>query len=336
MAAENLNQNNDFLLKVSGLNVSFQTEKGIVQAVSDLNYKIKPKEILGIAGESGCGKSAQALSLMRLIPVPPATVTGKIFYNRGKYSENLTKLSSQEMTKIRGKEIAMIFQDPMTALNPVFNVGDQVQEILDIHYGHQDKEHKQKVYDLFKEVGIPEPEKRMKQYPHEMSGGMLQRIVIAMAIACSPGLLIADEPTTALDVTVQAAVLELMLKLQNKYETSVIFISHDLTVISEMCDHIAVMYAGKFVEKAAANEIFTNPLHPYTRGLLNSMPKVQKKGRLEEIPGRVPELINMPKRCPFYSRCQSRMDICKNNIPKLMGNHSHQVRCFLHHKEHET
>ncbi len=274
---------------------------------------------LGIAGESGCGKSVTALSIMRLLPKPfGQIVNGNILFN----NENLLDLSSENMAKIRGRKIAMIFQEPMTALNPVHSIGKQIKEVYTLHFTSMtEKEIKQSSVEMLTKVEIAEPEKVLKLYPHQLSGGMRQRVMIAMALACKPDILIADEPTTALDVTVQAQILDLIKDLQNSFSMSTLLITHDLGVIAENCDEAVVMYAGRIAEKANVKDLFKNPLHPYTKGLLNSIPSLErkedsnKKTQLSTIKGQVPSLGNMPNGCRFSPRCQKRMEMCENIIP---------------------
>ncbi len=317
---ESVNKN-EKLLEVKGLRTSFFTEGGEVKAVDDVNFNVYRGKTLGIVGESGCGKSVTSLSIMRLIPNPPGrTVGGEILYK----GRDLLKLSDSEMRKIRGDEISMIFQEPMTSLNPVFTVGNQIMEAVMLHQNLSRKDARNKAIEQLQLVGIPSPEKRVDDYPHQLSGGMRQRVMIAMALSCHPQILIADEPTTALDVTIQAQILDLLRHLQEKFGMALILITHDLGVIAEMADEVAVMYAGRVVEQARVGEIFANPKMPYTRGLLNSIPvltkdptgKVKKK-RLETIPGIVPNMLELPVGCRFQERCTYVIDACKEREPDL-------------------
>jgi peptide/nickel transport system ATP-binding protein len=318
----------DALLRVKGLKTYFYTEDGVVKAVDGVDFSLQPGEVLGIVGESGCGKSVTSLSLMRLINTPGEIVEGEIQFA----GEDLLDISEEEMRDIRGNRIAMIFQQPTTALNPVYTVGDQIKEALKVHKGLSDSEADKRAEQLLALVGIPEPRSRMSNYPHQMSGGMCQRVMIAMGLACNPELLIADEPTTALDVTIQAQILDLMRDLREKINTAIILITHDLGVVAEMVDNVLVMYAGKVVEYAPVNELFSAPKHPYTQGLLASVPVLGTvKDQLETIPGTVPSLLNLPPGCRFASRCPYRMERCDQEEPpltKLEGNRL--VRCWLY------
>ncbi len=320
------------LLEVRNLKTYFYTEDGVVSAVDGVNFEVYPGEVLGIVGESGCGKSVTSLSIMRLIAPPGKIVEGEILFN----GQDLLKLSENEMTKMRGDRISMIFQQPQTALNPVFRVEDQIGEVLNIHKDFGKAAAKARVIDLLKMVGIPDAERRAEAYPHELSGGMAQRVMIAMALACVPELLIADEPTTALDVTIQAQILDLMRDLGSKMGTSVILITHDLGVIAEMAERVAVMYAGEIVEQAEVNELFERPLHPYTQGLIGSIPILgQLKERLDVIPGSVPNLVNLPSGCRFAPRCVARekfgLKICAETKPDLVETApGHLARCWLY------
>lgn len=319
----------DVILDIKNLQVFFFVEEGIVRAVNDISLKLKRGETLGIVGESGCGKSVTSLAIMGLVPMPPGKIMkGEIWVN----GKDLVKSSREELTKIRGKDVAMIFQEPMTALNPVMTIGEQIGESLEIHLGLDKKARDERVVELLKLVGIPEPQKRLKCFPHEMSGGMRQRIMIAMALSCNPKLLIADEPTTALDVTIQAQILELIKEMQKKLNMAVILITHDLAVVAETVDHVAVMYAGVVVENTSTTELFNNPLHPYTVGLLNSIPVLgQSDKKLIPIKGRVPNLINLPKGCYFSNRCPKAMDECFTTQPELIEiKPGHTVRCLLY------
>ncbi|WP_350343950.1 ABC transporter ATP-binding protein [Proteinivorax tanatarense] len=318
----------DTLLKIKGLKTSFQTSEGKVVAVNDVDLTIKKGKVLGVVGESGCGKSVTSLSIMRLLP-PNGNLDKGLMDFGGK---DLLQLSEGEMRKIRGNDISMIFQEPMTALNPVFTVGNQMKESLMLHKKMSDKESQKRAIELIDLVGIPRPEKVIKEYPHQLSGGMRQRVMIAMALSCDPKFLIADEPTTALDVTIQAQVLELMKKLQKEYGTSIMFITHDLGVIAEMADDVVVMYAGKVVEETDIISLFENAKHPYTTGLLKSRPDmVGEDEELQCITGMVPSLKNMPKGCSFNPRCDKSMDICKEKMPELIEvTPGHKARCWLY------
>ncbi len=321
------------LLEVKNLRTSFMTERGEVKAVDDVSFSVAPGKTLGIVGESGCGKSVTSLSIMRLIPQPPGRIVGGEILYRGR---DLLKLSNEEMRKIRGNEISMIFQEPMTSLNPVYTVGNQIMEAVELHQGLGPRESRNKAIEMLKLVGIPAPEKRVDDYPHQLSGGMRQRVMIAMALSCNPSLLIADEPTTALDVTIQAQILDLLRDLQQKVGLGLVLITHDLGVVAEMADEVVVMYAGKVVEQAPVREVFARPRMPYTRGLLNSIPSlhptaVGSKKRLEAIPGIVPSLLDLPKGCRFQERCVHVVDACRGAEPELrrVGAPSdlHSIRC---------
>ncbi len=325
-------QKNDNLLEVQNLKTFFFTEDGVVKAVDGVDFSVKPGEVLGLVGESGCGKSVTSLSIMRLISAPGKVVDGKIFFD----GRELLSLSEAEMVDMRGNRISMIFQQPQSSLNPVFKVGDQVAEVLRIHQHLDKKQAWERAVELLKLVGIPDSENKAHAYPHEMSGGQAQRVMIAMALALNPQLLIADEPTTALDVTIQAQILDLMRALRTELNTAVILITHDLGVIAEMADNVAVMYAGRIVEQAEVTTLFAKPLHPYTQGLIESIPILGKvKERLAVIPGSVPNLINMPAGCRFASRCPARLEfglsICTEKEPKLVPiQQGHSVRCWLY------
>jgi oligopeptide/dipeptide ABC transporter ATP-binding protein len=320
------------LLEVRNLKTYFYTEDGLVRAVDGVNFEVYPGEVLGLVGESGCGKSVTSLSIMRLIAPPGKVIEGQILLD----GRNLLELHEDEMIKVRGNRISMIFQQPQTALNPVFQVDDQIAEVLNIHQDFGKEAGKQRAVDLLKMVGIPDAEQRAESYPHELSGGMAQRVMIAMALACMPELLIADEPTTALDVTIQAQILDLMRDLRTKMGTSVILITHDLGVIAEMAERVAVMYAGEIVEQADVNSLFDRPLHPYTQGLIGSIPVLGKiKDRLDVIPGSVPNLVDLPPGCRFAPRCAARekyaCKICAERRPDLIeADADHLVRCWLY------
>jgi oligopeptide/dipeptide ABC transporter ATP-binding protein len=324
--------NNKPLLEVKGLKTYFYTEDGVVRAVDGVNFEVYPGEVLGLVGESGCGKSVTSLSIMRLISKPGKVDAGEILLD----GENLLNLTEEEMTKVRGNRISMIFQQPQTALNPVFKVGDQLAEVLNVHQDMGREAGWKRAIALLKMVGVPDPERRVEAYPHELSGGMAQRVMIAMALACIPELLIADEPTTALDVTIQAQILDLMRDMRKEMGTSVILITHDLGVVAEMAERVAVMYAGEIVEQTDVNSLFDEPLHPYTQGLTGSIPVLGEiKDQLDVIPGSVPNLVDLPPGCRFAPRCQSRikygLTICTDVKPELEEVKSgHYVRCWLY------
>ncbi len=310
------------LLSINNLSVSFNTDKGPLKVVSDLYLDIKKAEVFGLVGESGCGKSLTALSLLRILP-PNAFAEGEILFN----NRNLLSLDEDEMRQTRGKDISMIFQEPMTSLNPVLTVGYQIAEALTAHLDLSKKEAMNKAVELLRAVKIPSPELRIKDYPHQMSGGMRQRVMIAMAIACNPSLLIADEPTTALDVTIQAQILELLRGLRRERQMAVLLITHDLSIISEQADRVAIMYAGRLMELAAVEELFQNPLHPYTIGLLGSLP-VTKGTALKPISGFVPAPDSLPEGCKFSDRCFAVREECTRAEPELTGvSKNHFVRC---------
>ncbi len=320
------------LLDVRNLKTYFYCEDGVVRAVDGVDLCVYPGEIVGLVGESGCGKSVTSLSILRLISRPGRIDAGEIWFN----GIDLLTLSESEMRDIRGNSISMIFQQPQTSLDPIFTAGAQIAEVLQIHEHIEDKDSWSEVVKLLRLVGIPDPERRAKSYPHELSGGQAQRVMIAIALALSPQLLIADEPTTALDVTIQAQILDLLRGLQEKFKTAVILITHDLGVIAEMAERVAVMYAGKIVEQASVKPLFSQPLHPYTQGLIGSIPVLGKiKDRLEVIPGSVPNLINLPQGCRFAARCRSRVEyklnICTSLEPDLSEiMPKHFVRCWLY------
>jgi oligopeptide/dipeptide ABC transporter ATP-binding protein len=320
------------LLEVRDLQTHFPTRAGMVRAVDGVSFYLDRGELLGLVGESGCGKSITALSVMRLIAPPGKTVAGEINFD----GQNLLALSDTEMRAIRGNDIAMIFQDPMTSLNPVFTVGEQIAEALRLHRKLSRKDARQAAIDAMKEVAIPDPERRANDYPHQLSGGMRQRVMIAMALACDPKLLIADEPTTALDVTIQAQILELLNELRKTRELGVLLITHDLGVVAEVADRVAVMYTGKVVEESPVDELFARPKHPYTEGLLRSVPKlsaenVAKKERLETIEGTVPSPTELPPGCHFAPRCAYRLPRCtEGEVPLYDLECGVQVRCVLY------
>ncbi|WP_274363298.1 ABC transporter ATP-binding protein [Paenibacillus thermotolerans] len=315
------------LVRVSNLKTYFYTEDGTVPAIDGVDFEVRQGETLAIVGESGSGKSVTSLSLMRLIPSPPGKIVdGEITFK----GESLLEKSEAEMRQIRGNKISMIFQEPMTSLNPVFKVGDQISETLILHQNMNKQDAMTQAIELMKLVGIPEPERRVKQYPHELSGGMRQRVMIAMALACKPELLIADEPTTALDVTIQNQILQLMKQLKQTINTSIVLITHDLGVVAEMADRVIVMYSGQIVEQGDVFTIFENPKHPYTEGLLRSMPGHEKRtGKLYAIEGVVPNPLNLPPGCRFAPRCQYANDLCRSAMPDVVRiNDEETVRCW--------
>jgi len=319
----------EFLLDIKGLKTHFFTEDGTVKAVDGVDIAVKRGEILGLVGESGCGKSVTALSIMRLIGEPGRIIQGEVIFN----TIDLRSLSTSEIQKIRGNRISMIFQQPQSSLNPVYTVGDQLAEVFDIHENFDKTEVWERSVELLRMVGIPDPEQKAYAYPHEMSGGQAQRVMIAMALALHPELLIADEPTTALDVTIQAQILDLIRNLRSQMDTAVILITHDLGVVAETADRVAVMYAGQIVEQASMTEIFEQPLHPYTLGLINSIPVLgEVKNRLDVIEGVVPNLVDLPPGCRFAPRCRVRTEICLEKPPNLEpAQKDHTVRCWLFH-----
>lgn len=327
------------LLQIDDLAVEFKTEAGILRAISKADFTLQRGEALGVVGESGCGKSVLSETILRLIPSPPGRLSrGRILYRTK--TGAVVDLAAIEpkgkvMRSIRGNDISMIFQEPMTSLNPIFSIGNQIAEVIRLHQKVDKKEARRRAIALLEEVHIPDPGKRVDEYPHQISGGMRQRVMIAMALACEPSLLIADEPTTALDVTVQAQILKLIREMQQKRGMSVIFISHDLGVISEVCDRVAVMYMGHVVEKAPIDKIFSEPSHPYTRGLLGCLPDlVTRRTRLYSIPGHVPIPIGGPRGCPFYSRCEFAMKRCEDEMPPEREiAPSHFAACWLNEGE---
>ncbi len=319
------------LLKVRNLRTSFFTEDGIVNAVDNVSFDVRAGEALALVGESGCGKSVTASSIMRLV-APPGRITGGEIRFKGR---NLADLSEREMRKVRGDDIAMVFQEPMTSLNPVFKIGAQLAEAIRIHRDVSKKEARRMAGEMLELVSIPDPIKRLDDYPHQLSGGMRQRVMIAMALSCEPDLLIADEPTTALDVTIQAQIMELLAHLQKKLGLAVLLITHDLGIVAEFCERVLVMYTGRIVEEAPVRELFANPGHPYTRGLLESLPSLTASAagvaRLPTIKGMVPSLLSLPDGCKFNPRCPDVMDICLGNEPALMAiSQGHAARCYLH------
>ncbi|MEK9904492.1 MAG: ABC transporter ATP-binding protein [Rhodospirillales bacterium] len=320
-------------LEVEGLQTYFYTRDGIVRAVEDLSFHVDRGETLAIVGESGCGKSMTALSIMRLIPDPPGRIVGGRISLDG---QDLMQLSEAQMREVRGNDISMIFQEPMTSLNPVMRIGKQISEALILHQGMSKQQALERSVEMLKLVKIPEPERRVKEFPHQLSGGMRQRVMIAMALACNPKVLIADEPTTALDVTIQAQILDLIVKLQEDLETGVILITHDLGVVAETADRVIVMYAGRKVEETDVNTLFGNPRHPYTRGLLASVPRLaivageeEAEERLEEIPGIVPALHSLPEGCAFAPRCPAATEACRQARPEFEEKRpGHWAACF--------
>lgn len=317
------------LLHIKSLCTYFKTPQGVVKAVEKVSFEVNKKEVLGIVGESGCGKSVLSLSILRLLPMPPAFfANGEIFFQ----GQNLLNLSKEELRKIRGDRISMIFQEPMSALNPVFTIGNQLAEVFKVHRNMIQKQALAKSVEMLEKVGVPAPGDRLKEYPHQLSGGLRQRVMIAMALACRPELLIADEPTTALDVTIQAQILDLMIKLKDDLDTSIILITHDLGVIAEITDRVLVMYTGKIVEIATTAELFKNPLHPYAKGLMRSIPSATENidgEELYEIKGVVPSLLDLPSGCKFNTRCPLAEDICRQKEPELEEVVSgHWVACW--------
>ena len=317
------------LLVVENLKTYFFTGGGVVKAVDDISYDVHEGETLAIVGESGCGKSIGALSLMRLVPTPPGRIVGgRVLFD----DEDLLTMSDEEMRDIRGNRIAMIFQEPMTSLNPVLTIGRQITESLELHLKLDKKAARNRAVELLGMVGIPDPETRLKQYPHQFSGGMRQRVMIAIAMSCNPRLLLADEPTTALDVTIQAQILELIKDLSTKLGTAVIIITHNLGVVARYADRVNVMYAGKLIERGTAIDIYENPHHPYTRGLLNSVPRLDedRKQRLESIDGMPPDLMDLPTGCAFQPRCKLAVERCLEEIPPLMPvSDGHTAACWV-------
>lgn len=320
--------NRQKVLEVRHLQTQFRTEHGIVRSVDDVSFRLDAGEILGIVGESGCGKSVTSFSIMGLIEAPGEIAGGEIWLE----DQELTKLSKRQLRKLQGKEMAMIFQEPLTSLNPLLTVGLQISEVLTRHKRLSKREVKEQSVGMLRQVGIPRPEEVYHAYPHELSGGMRQRVMIAIAISCGSKLLIADEPTTALDVTIQAQILKLMKELRDNFNTSIMLITHDLGVVAEMADRVIVMYAGQVVEEGDVYEIYRSPKHPYTKGLMNSTPKIEEvRKKLESIPGTVPVLSNMPSGCRFHPRCPVARDKCMTEAPQMkMLRPGVQVRCWLH------
>ncbi len=321
------------LLDVQRLKTYFYTFEGVAKAVDDVSFYLDKGETLGLVGESGCGKTVTALSVMRLIPEPPGKIVhGKILFD----GVNLPDLTMKQMRAIRGKRISMIFQEPMASLNPVFTIGDQISEMFVLHQRLGKKKSWERAVEMLRVVQIPSPEKRVHEYPHQLSGGMQQRAMIAMALSCNPEILIADEPSTALDVTIQAQILDLMMQLKKDFDAAIMLITHDLGVVAEIAQRIEVMYAGKVVEEAQTISLFEDPKHPYTRGLLKSIPKLGQRARhgrrrLQEISGVVPSLYELPAGCSFYPRCSQARAVCQENVPELIElEDSHWVRCWLY------
>lgn len=317
------------LLEVKGLTTKFYTQDGVVQAVNGVSYSIEEGETLGIVGESGSGKSVGVMSLIRLIPTPPGKISGGEVLFEGR---DLLKVSDEEIRTIRGNKIAMIFQDPMTSLNPVLTVGRQISEALELHLGMDKKQAKARTVELLEMVGIPSAAERVDNYPHQFSGGMRQRVMIAMGLSCNPQLLIADEPTTALDVTIQAQIIDLVKRLRDEIGMSIIWITHDLGVVAGLADRVLVMYAGRIVEEAGVKELYANPRHPYTLGLLGSIPRLdeERPEKLKSVDGLPPDLIDYPQGCPFYARCRYRLDRCLEAPPGLEAvGVGHKVACYV-------
>ncbi|HBH17876.1 MAG TPA: peptide ABC transporter ATP-binding protein [Cyanobacteria bacterium UBA9579] len=316
----------DNILEIKNLNIGFKLEDEFARAIHGVNLSLEKGKSLGVVGESGCGKSVTATSIMRLLPSNAVVESGEIVYN----GQNLLKYTEKEMQKIRGNKIVLIPQDPLTSLNPLYTIGDQIAEAIELHQKVSKKEARSIAIEALRQVKIPEPENRLNDYPHQFSGGMRQRVIIAMALSCNPELIIADEPTTALDVTVQAQILNLIKSIQEKYSTTLLLITHDLGVVAEVCDKVAVMYAGRIVEYADVKTIFSNPMHPYTKGLVESLPSFESK-RLKPINGQPPNIDEKISGCMFHPRCSSRMDICENLEPgSNFISDSHEVCCHLY------
>ena len=318
------------LLEINNLSTYFFTQDGIVKAVDDISYELEEGEVLGVVGESGCGKSVHALSIMRLVPTPPGrTVAGEVIFE----GEDLLEMDDAEMRNIRGNRIAMVFQEPMTSLNPVLTIGRQLTETLELHQGMSGQQARNRAAELLQTVGIPDAERRLVDYPHQFSGGMRQRVMIAMALSCNPRLIIADEPTTALDVTIQAQILELMQELARDFGTAMIIITHNLGVVARYADNVNVMYAGKIIETGSAEEIYHNPKHPYTLALLNSVPRLDanERIRLDAIEGLPPDLVNLPEGCSFAPRCKYVFEQCLDETPvPVEAAQAHNSACWRH------
>jgi oligopeptide transport system ATP-binding protein len=318
------------LLDVKDLKTRFHTPEGTVYAVNGISFHVEEGETLAVVGESGCGKSVSMLSVLQLIPIPPGEIAGGVALYR---DQDLLKKTESEMETVRGQEIAMIFQDPMTSLNPVLTIGKQITESLRVHMGMDQKAARKRAVELLEMVGISDPSQRLRDYPHQFSGGMRQRVMIAMALACNPGLLIADEPTTALDVTIQAQIVELVTKIRNQIQMAVIWITHDLGVVAGIADRVIVMYAGFIVEEAGVNALYENPRHPYTSALLGALPRVDRRRdkRLKSIPGAPPSLLVEPHGCPFKTRCEFAIDRCSTDNPSLtaIGQDHHNIACWV-------
>jgi oligopeptide/dipeptide ABC transporter ATP-binding protein len=320
------------ILTVKNLVTTFETDRGSARALDGVDFTLEKGKTLGLVGESGCGKSVTALSIMRLLPKPAGdSPEGEIIYDDGTDRFDILKVPAEHLLKIRGRKISMIFQDPLTSLNPVYTVGYQLMETLQVHFPEMPSQAMfKRAVELLTDVGIPAPDQRIHEYPHQLSGGMRQRVMIAIALACEPDILIADEPTTALDVTIQAQILDLMRTLQKKNDMAILFITHDLGVVAEMCDDVCVMYAGKVAEHAPIEEIFNNPQHPYTKGLLSSIPKLdtEQKSKLFEIEGMVPDLFSMPEGCRYQNRCPYTAEKCGQPPPPVQVKDGHEVSCI--------
>ena len=315
------------MLQIKNLKTYFFLSQGTAKAVDNVSLTLNPGETLALVGESGCGKSMLALSILRLVPAPGKIIHGQIKFN----GQDLLLLSEKQMQKIRGNKISMIFQEPMTALNPVLRIGEQICEPLIYHQGLSRNQAREKALKLMQQVGIPDPEKRFFAFPHSLSGGMRQRIVIAMALSCSPKIILADEPTTALDVTIQAQILNLLQKMQKTNNMAIILITHDLGLVARTCQRVNVMYAGKIVEQSTVKELFNSPLHPYTQGLLDSLPRIDKDKELLPIRGTVPDLLNLPPGCAFHPRCKFKKPICQQKEPPLLSlSQARKVKCWLY------
>lgn len=325
------------ILEVRNLRTHFETERGVVRAVDGVDLRVEAGGIVGVVGESGCGKTVLALSILRLVPMPPGRIVGGSVLLNGR---DLLALPTEEMRMVRGREISMIFQEPMTSLNPVFRVGEQIAEVFRLHQGMNRRDAGQRSVEMLRMVGIPSPEKRAADYPHQLSGGMRQRVMIAIALACRPRVMLADEPTTALDVTIQAQMIDLIGDLRQETGTAVVLITHDLGVVAETAETVAVMYAGQVVEQGPVRDLFSSPLHPYTRGLMNSVPRMNgpigKDVFLKAIPGSVPPLDRLPAACRFQDRCPDVFQVCRERAPALEEIFAgHDCRCWLHGKNNE-